>query len=175
MLSSIRLSFRCQNATRSLTNIYSCSKFCEFSSAAAANENKKISNENKKNSKQNEIIRNSAAAAAEPLIISDDCVTRLKRVAGQNEMLRIIVEGGGCSGFEYKFDLVDRSNPDDVLIEKNGAKIVIDDLSLEYVRGSTVDFVEDLIKSAFRIVKNPNAEQGCSCGASFALKTPKTG
>ena len=82
--------------------------------------------------------------------------------------LRVSVEGGGCSGFSYKFDLTDSRNDDDVAIEKNGATVLIDDLSLVYMGGSVIDFVDDLMGQSFQI-RNPNAVASCGCGTSFAI------
>ena len=82
--------------------------------------------------------------------------------------LRVSVEGGGCSGFSYKFDLVDSRNDDDVAIEKDGATILIDELSLVYMGGSVIDFVDDLMGQSFQI-RNPNAVASCGCGTSFSI------
>ena len=82
--------------------------------------------------------------------------------------LRIAVEGGGCSGFSYRFDLVGERNDDDVAIEKNGATLLVDELSLVYMGGSVVDFVDDLMGQSFQI-KNPNAVASCGCGTSFSV------
>jgi iron-sulfur cluster assembly accessory protein len=82
--------------------------------------------------------------------------------------LRVSVEGGGCSGFSYKLDLVDSPNEDDVVSEKDGATVVIDDLSLVYMGGSVIDFVDDLIGQSFQI-RNPNAIASCGCGTSFSI------
>ncbi len=82
--------------------------------------------------------------------------------------LRVAVEGGGCSGFSYKFDLVDTRNDDDVAIERDGATVLIDELSLVYMGGSVIDFVDDLIGQSFQI-KNPNAVASCGCGTSFSI------
>jgi len=82
--------------------------------------------------------------------------------------LRVSIEGGGCSGFSYKFDLVDSRNDDDLVIEKDGATVLIDDLSLVYMGGSVIDFVDDLIGQSFQI-RNPNAVASCGCGNSFSI------
>lgn len=82
--------------------------------------------------------------------------------------LRVTVEGGGCSGFSYKMDLTDARNEDDVAIENNGATVLIDELSLVYMGGSVIDFVDDLMGQSFQI-KNPNAVASCGCGTSFAV------
>jgi iron-sulfur cluster assembly accessory protein len=82
--------------------------------------------------------------------------------------LRVSVEGGGCSGFSYKFDLVDERHDDDIALEKNGATILIDDLSVVYMGGSVIDFVDDLMGQSFQI-KNPNAVSSCGCGTSFSV------
>lgn len=84
------------------------------------------------------------------------------------QALRVSVEGGGCSGFSYKFDLVDARNDDDVAIEKDGATVLIDDLSLIYMGGSVIDFVDDLMGQSFQI-RNPNAVASCGCGTSFSV------
>lgn len=85
--------------------------------------------------------------------------------------LRLSVEGGGCSGFQYSFELDDADiNEDDRVFERDGAAVVVDDGSLEFVRGSTIDFVEEMIRSSFVVSNNPNSESACGCGSSFALK-----
>jgi iron-sulfur cluster assembly accessory protein len=83
-------------------------------------------------------------------------------------MLRVSVEGGGCSGFQYKFDTAQSRADDDVVIEKSGATVLIDPVSLDYMAGSEIDFVDDLIGSSFKI-NNPKATASCGCGTSFAL------
>lgn len=85
-------------------------------------------------------------------------------------MLRVSVEGGGCSGFQYNFTLDDIQNPDDRVFEKEGIKVVVDEVSYGFVKGATVDYIEELIRSSFMVTTNPNAEGGCSCGNSFAAK-----
>jgi iron-sulfur cluster assembly accessory protein len=83
-------------------------------------------------------------------------------------MLRLSVEGGGCSGFQYRFDTDRAQEPDDVVVRHNEAALLIDPVSLAYLAGSEVDFVEDLIGASFR-VNNPKAKASCGCGTSFAL------
>jgi iron-sulfur cluster assembly accessory protein len=83
-------------------------------------------------------------------------------------MLRVSVEGGGCSGFQYKFDTERERADDDIVIEKSGATVLIDPVSLNFLAGSEIDFVDDLIGSSFK-VNNPNATASCGCGTSFAL------
>jgi iron-sulfur cluster assembly accessory protein len=82
--------------------------------------------------------------------------------------LRVSVEGGGCSGFSYKFDLADAQNEDDVALRKDDATVLIDEISLVYLGGSVIDFVDDLMGQSFQI-KNPNAVASCGCGTSFTI------
>jgi iron-sulfur cluster assembly accessory protein len=83
-------------------------------------------------------------------------------------MLRVSVAGGGCSGFQYKFDTERARGEDDMVIERSGATVLIDPISLNYMAGSEIDFVDDLIGSSFK-VHNPNATASCGCGTSFTL------
>jgi iron-sulfur cluster insertion protein len=82
-------------------------------------------------------------------------------------ILRLAVDGGGCAGFTYKFELAEQAD-DDAVAETDGVKLVVDPISLDLVRGSAVDFVEDLGGAAFRVT-NPNAQSGCGCGSSFSV------
>lgn len=82
--------------------------------------------------------------------------------------LRVSVEGGGCSGFQYKFDLVADRAADDLVLEKAGATVLIDPVSLQYMQGAEIDFVDDLMGAAFKI-KNPIATASCGCGTSFSI------
>jgi iron-sulfur cluster assembly accessory protein len=83
-------------------------------------------------------------------------------------MLRVSVEGGGCSGFQYKFDMEHAKANDDLVISRDGAVVLIDPVSVNYMTGSEIDFVDDLIGASFK-VKNPQAKASCGCGTSFAL------
>jgi iron-sulfur cluster assembly accessory protein len=83
-------------------------------------------------------------------------------------MLRVSVEGGGCSGFQYKFDIDRAQGVDDVVIRRDGATVLVDQISVGYLAGSEIDFVDDLIGASFRI-NNPKATASCGCGASFSL------
>ena len=87
---------------------------------------------------------------------------------GKPAILRLSVEGGGCSGFQYRFDLADTADNDDAVSETDGVRLVVDPVSLDLVAGSTVDFVESLGGAAFK-VENPNATAGCGCGSSFGV------
>ena len=91
----------------------------------------------------------------------------LKSEPGQ-AMLRVSVEGGGCSGFQYKFDVERSKADDDIVIARNAATVLIDPVSLGFLAGSEIDFVDDLIGASFKI-NNPNAKSSCGCGTSFSL------
>ena len=108
---------------------------------------------------------------AETLILTDNAAKRVAAIAARQAkpaILRLSVEGGGCSGFQYKFDLADAPEGDDSVSETDGVKLVVDPVSLDLVAGSTVDFVESLGGAAFR-VENPQAAAGCGCGSSFGI------
>jgi len=83
-------------------------------------------------------------------------------------ILRLAVDGGGCAGFTYRFELAEAAESDDEVAETHGVKLVVDPVSLDLVRGSAVDFVEDLGGAAFKVL-NPNAQSGCGCGSSFSV------
>jgi iron-sulfur cluster assembly accessory protein len=103
--------------------------------------------------------------------VTDRAARRIGEILGQEPagaMLRVSVEGGGCSGFQYKFDTERECAEDDIVIEKSGATVLIDPISLNYMSGSEIDFVDDLIGSSFK-VNNPKATASCGCGTSFAL------
>ncbi len=112
-----------------------------------------------------------AASVMKGVEITESAAARiLKVLAGEPEKigLRIAVEGGGFSGFSYQIDLTGEQSPEDRVFEKNGAKVLIDDLSLVYMGGSRIDFVDELMGQAFRI-DNPNAVASCGCGTSFSI------
>jgi iron-sulfur cluster assembly accessory protein len=92
----------------------------------------------------------------------------IARKQGRPAILRLSVEGGGCSGFQYRFDLADSTDSEDSVSETLGVKLVVDPVSLGLVEGSTVDFVESLGGTAFK-VENPQAASGCGCGSSFGI------
>ncbi|XP_060790215.1 iron-sulfur cluster assembly 2 homolog, mitochondrial [Neoarius graeffei] len=102
--------------------------------------------------------------------LSDSCVKRLRDIMEKGEYLRIQVEGGGCSGFQYKFSVDTVKNEDDRVFEQNGVSVIVDEESLEFVKGATLDFSQELIRSSFQVLRNPQAEHGCSCGSSFSVK-----
>jgi iron-sulfur cluster assembly accessory protein len=96
---------------------------------------------------------------------------RLNAIAkdeGRPLMLRVAVDGGGCSGFQYRFDLVDAAEDDDLTVERDGAAAVVDSVSLDLLRGSEIDFADGLAAAEFR-VRNPNARSSCGCGVSFSI------
>ena len=103
--------------------------------------------------------------------VSDRAANRIAEIISAEDgdkMLRVSVSGGGCSGFQYGFTLDDSKTDDDLVIEKNGATVLIDSVSLMYMEGSEIDFVDDLIGAAFQI-NNPLAQAACGCGTSFSI------
>ena len=112
------------------------------------------------------------ASVSEPQIsLTHNAAKRVAWIAArQNKpaILRLAVDGGGCAGFTYKFELAPDAEGDDAIAETDGVKLVVDPVSLELVKGSAVDFVEDLGGAAFKVT-NPNAQSGCGCGSSFSV------
>ena len=105
------------------------------------------------------------------LTLSASAAQRIRAIGkaeGKALMLRVAVEGGGCSGFQYQFDLVDEAQPDDLRIERDGAAALVDEMSLVLLKGSEIDFVDELAGAEFR-VRNPNAKSSCGCGVSFSI------
>lgn len=108
---------------------------------------------------------------AEMLTLTPSAAKRVAAIAAKQAkppILRLSVEGGGCSGFQYKFDLAEGAEADDSVSETDGVRLVVDPVSLDLVAGSTVDFVESLGGAAFK-VENPQAAAGCGCGSSFGI------
>jgi iron-sulfur cluster assembly accessory protein len=105
------------------------------------------------------------------LTLSPAAAERLQAIGqsqGHPVMLRVAVEGGGCSGFQYKFDLIDAAEADDIKVERDGQAAVVDIVSLVLLKGSEIDFVDELAGAEFR-VRNPNAKSSCGCGVSFSI------
>nr|WP_295111471.1 iron-sulfur cluster insertion protein ErpA [uncultured Caulobacter sp.] len=105
------------------------------------------------------------------LTLSENAARRIKTIAaseGRPLMLRVAVDGGGCSGFQYRFDLVDTVEDDDLKIERDDAVALVDVVSLALLKGSEIDFVDELAGAEFR-VRNPNAKSSCGCGVSFSI------
>ena len=103
--------------------------------------------------------------------LSQSAAARVAWIAerqGKPAILRLSVEGGGCSGFQYRYGLAEAIEADDIVTETGAVKLVVDPVSLDLIEGSEVDFVESLGGSAFRIT-NPLAASGCGCGASFSV------
>jgi iron-sulfur cluster insertion protein len=103
--------------------------------------------------------------------LSPSAAQRIRAIGeaeGRAVMLRVAVDGGGCSGFQYRFDLVDAAEDDDLKIERDGAAALVDEMSLAMLKGSVIDFIDELAGAEFRI-RNPNAKSSCGCGVSFSI------
>ena len=108
---------------------------------------------------------------AQDIALTPSAAARVAAIAarqGRAPILRLSVEGGGCAGFQYRFGLADRIESDDLSTSRDGVTLVVDEISLDLVRGSAVDFVELLGGAAFQVT-NPNAASGCGCGTSFSI------
>jgi iron-sulfur cluster assembly accessory protein len=108
---------------------------------------------------------------AESVTISESAARRIGEILKSEPvgaMLRVSVEGGGCSGFQYKFDIARDRADDDLVLARDGAVVLIDPVSVNYMAGSQIDFVDDLIGQSFKI-NNPNATANCGCGTSFSI------
>jgi iron-sulfur cluster insertion protein len=106
-----------------------------------------------------------------PITLTEPAARRLAELSaaeGHPVMLRVAVDGGGCSGFQYRFDLVEVAEADDLRIERDGAAALVDVISLALLKGSEIDFVDELAGAEFR-VRNPNAKSSCGCGVSFSI------
>ena len=113
-----------------------------------------------------------SAPTIAPVVVTERAARRICEIAGAeatvSPALRVSVEGGGCSGFQYKFDMVEGREAGDIVLERAGATVLIDPVSLQYMAGSEIDFVDDLIGASFKI-KNPQAIASCGCGTSFTI------
>ena len=118
---------------------------------------------------------------ADKLYVTDSCIQRIQSLAEKrNESLkevylRVYVDAGGCSGFQYKFEMTRDSDEavdpkEDNVFSREGCRVVVDEDSLQLIEGSTVDFVQEMIKSGFSVIDNPQSESACGCGSSFAIK-----
>ena len=108
---------------------------------------------------------------AAPVRLSERAAAQVKKVLSKEapgSFLRVAVNGGGCSGFQYAFEIVAEQDTDDLVIERDGAHVLVDPVSVNYLLGSNIDFVDDLMGQSFR-VENPMATASCGCGTSFAL------
>ena len=106
-----------------------------------------------------------------PFTVTERAARRIAQIAERepaNKLFRVSVEGGGCSGFQYKFDMVGAAESDDVVLQQAGATVLVDKLALDYIGGSQLDFVDDLMGASFRVA-NPKAQASCGCGTSFSL------
>lgn len=95
-------------------------------------------------------------------------IAKIIAAEGAPKMLRLSVSGGGCSGFQYHFDLDEKAASDDIVIEEGGVKVLVDSTSLDFLAGAELDYVDELIGAAFK-VNNPNAKSSCGCGTSFSV------
>ncbi len=108
---------------------------------------------------------------SEPIAMTENAARRVSAILKGEEpgaTLRISVKGGGCSGFSYAFDIERLKADDDIVVQRDGATVLIDAVSVEYMKGAVIDYVDDLMGQAFRI-ENPLASSGCGCGTSFSL------
>jgi iron-sulfur cluster insertion protein len=118
-----------------------------------------------------ESTQTAAPPPARQIALTASAAKRIKVLnaqSGTDQMFRITVSGGGCSGFQYEFKLDDQLNDDDLTFERDGSVLVTDETSLDLIAGSEVDFVDDLMGAYFQ-VNNPNAVSSCGCGTSFAI------
>lgn len=105
------------------------------------------------------------------VVLTESAARRINEIMAaepQGSVLRISVNGGGCSGFQYAFDVEQGSQDDDLVIERDGARVAVDSMSLQYMDGAVIDFVDDLIGQSFKI-QNPQATASCGCGVSFTI------
>ena len=112
-----------------------------------------------------------SARSPESIVLADSAARRLEKLAeaeGRPVMLRVAVEGGGCSGFQYRLDLVESAEPDDLRVEAGGQAALVDPVSVPFLKGSEIAFVDELAGAQF-VIRNPNAATSCGCGVSFSI------
>jgi iron-sulfur cluster assembly accessory protein len=112
-----------------------------------------------------------ATRSPEGIVLADSAARRLARlgeIEGHPVMLRVAVEGGGCSGFQYQLDLVNTAEPDDLRVEAGGQAALVDPVSVPFLKGSEIAFVDELAGAQF-VIRNPNAATSCGCGVSFSI------
>jgi iron-sulfur cluster assembly accessory protein len=112
-----------------------------------------------------------SARSPESIVLADSAARRLEKLAeaeGRPVMLRVAVEGGGCSGFQYRLDLVETAEPDDLRVEAGGQAALVDPVSVPFLKGSEIAFVDELAGAQF-VIRNPNAATSCGCGVSFSI------
>jgi iron-sulfur cluster assembly accessory protein len=112
-----------------------------------------------------------SARSPEGIVLADSAARRLEKLAeaeGRPVMLRVAVEGGGCSGFQYRLDLVETAEPDDLRVEAGGQAALVDPVSVPFLKGSEIAFVDELAGAQF-VIRNPNAATSCGCGVSFSI------
>lgn len=112
-----------------------------------------------------------ASRAPEGIVLAESAARRLAKLGaaeGKTLMLRVAVDGGGCSGFQYRLELIETAEADDLLIERDGQTAVIDPVSIPFLKGSEIAFVDELAGAQF-VVRNPNAASSCGCGVSFSI------
>ena len=118
------------------------------------------------------LVKHDMTNQASPIGLSQKAAARVAALIDQqgnpNLKLRLSVSGGGCSGFQYGFDFDEAQNDDDIIVERDGVTMLVDPMSLLYIAGGEVDYVEDLVGASFQ-VKNPNATSSCGCGSSFSV------
>lgn len=121
---------------------------------------------------QTELLVSDSSAMPAPLVFTDSAVGKVKALIDEESnpdlKLRVFVQGGGCSGFQYGFTFDEAVNEDDTVIDKNGVQLLIDSMSYQYLVGAEIDYKEDLEGAQF-VIKNPNALTSCGCGSSFSV------
>jgi len=129
-------------------------------------------------------------AEEQRVTVTASCAARVlelasKRADADSVYLRVYVDAGGCSGFQYKFEIVSEQDgsevegdvideEEDIVFDRDGARVVIDRASLDFIEGSSIDFVREMIRSSFAVLENPQSESACGCGSSFAIKNFET-